>query len=128
MSETKKDEAVKEFEYFNPTTKEKIEVSDTQKVLRLKSKEFENKTKKLKFMTFKAVERNGNLMECKFTKDANNTPKTEGYHHVLIEKENMNIDSHTKDWRVLWVKDVVMIVTKADFRAEEKAKEIDEVF
>lgn len=55
------------------------------------------------FDTFKGVQKDGKLIDVKFTKDVKNVPQESGIIHVLPEK--VNIDKNRK-YPVCWVKEI----------------------
>ena len=55
------------------------------------------------FDTFKAVQKDGKLIDCKFTRDVKNLP-TESC-MMFVEKENINVNRSGK-YPVVWVKKV----------------------
>lgn len=56
------------------------------------------------FDTFKAVQKNGKLIDCKFTKDVKNLPDESCF--MYVEEDKINIDKNKK-YPTLWVKKVV---------------------
>jgi len=77
------------------------------------------------FNTYKAVTKNGNLIDCKFRKVVKNLPEKTCY--AIIGVDNMNIDK-SKEYPVMWVNAVEGYEDIAEVTAEKNKKVIDDYF
>lgn len=78
-----------------------------------------------KFNVYKAVTKNGRLMDAKFRKDVSKVPEETSYVHVL--EGNMNID-RKREYPVLWISEVEEITTIKEEHDEQDKKVINEYF
>lgn len=96
-----------EIKVVSIATGEVITLTDTQKILTIRAKEFTAREKGNKFMTYKAVQKNGDLLTSKFTRASKFEVEDEGQFSIIVEKDDMNIDSFTKTFPVLWIRKVI---------------------
>lgn len=88
--------------------------------IRVITKEYENRETKIKFLTHRALKKDGTYMDCKFTMDCPNKPENVGEHDIEVNYNDINV-SNTGKYPCLWVKNVLSC---NDVERENKAKEM----
>lgn len=78
-----------------------------------------------KFKTYKAVTKNGRLIDCKFRKEVKDLPTENCY--AVINVDDMNVQRNT-EYPVLWVSDVQGYDKLDEVALENNRKAIDEIF
>ncbi len=79
-----------------------------------------------KFMTYKAVLKDGTLMDCRFTKNVKNVPERSCT--IVVTTDNANVDKR-KLYPVLWVKAVEEVIYQDGTKlSENNARELEELF
>ena len=71
------------------------------------------------FIAFKAVEKNGKLVDLSFTMDVTNQPKEEGRFTLKVKDSKINFDKNTL-WGKYWIKELI------GFVAHETISKVDE--
>lgn len=82
------------------------------------------------FKVYKAVTKNGVLIDCKFRKEVTNVPTEDSY--ITCNVNDMNMQRNT-EFKVLWVSKIESVEPVAGGgmtteRAEKNAAEINEIF
>lgn len=80
---------------------------------------------KKKFNTYKAVTKNGRLIDCKFRKEVKDLPAQTCY--AIIGVDNMNVDKN-KEYPTLWVSAVEGYETIEQQAIENNRAKIEEIF
>lgn len=78
-----------------------------------------------KFDTYKAVTKNGRLIDCKFRKEVKDLPTANCY--AVIGIDDMNIDKN-KEYPTLWVSAVQGYESVGEVAQENNKKQLDEIF
>ena len=78
-----------------------------------------------KFNTYKAVTKNGRLIDCKFRKDVKELPTETCFANISVD--SMNIDKN-KEYPVMWVSAVEGYESISEVASESNKKVIDEMF
>lgn len=123
-AEAKADDA-KSITYIDTVTGEVITIPNDCKVIKILSDEITAKAGN-KFLAYKAVAKNGDLMQTKFVMSAKNVPTANC--SIVVKTDNMNIDKHSKRWPVLWIKTVENIVSSESLKTEQQIKDIEDNF
>lgn len=78
------------------------------------------------FTAFKAVKKDGSLIDCKFTRSCKNTPSESCT--IIVNASDCNVTNNTL-YPVMWVKNVVEIINADGSKATEKQiQQIDDMF
>ena len=77
------------------------------KIKIIEVKEITAKTTGNKFTAYKAVTKNGNKIDCRFTKDVKNAPTEPCY--IVVDEDKANVATN-RQYPVLWVKEVKEIL------------------
>lgn len=94
--------------------------------IRIIVEEKETKDGSRKFTAFKAVMKDGSLMDARFTKGCNNVPNKSCT--IVVLPDNANVDKN-KLYPTLWIKAVEEIIYKDGTKfSEANAKELEELF
>lgn len=94
--------------------------------IRIIAEERETKDGKKKFMSYKAVMKDGSLMDTRFTQAVKNAPESSCT--IVVKPENANVDKN-RLYPILWVKAIeeVKTIDTSEF-AEANAEELAELF
>lgn len=94
--------------------------------IRIIAEERETKDGKKKFMSYKAVMKDGSLMDTRFTQAVKNAPESSCT--IVVKAENANIDKN-RLYPILWVKAIeeIKVIDTTQF-SEANAKELEELF
>ena len=93
---------------------------------RIKIKVQERKTSNGKsFNTYKAVTKNGRLIDAKFRKEVKELPTEDCY--AIIGVDNMNVDKN-KEYPVLWISAVEGYESLGEVASENNKKQLEEMF
>lgn len=94
--------------------------------IRIIAEERETNDGSRKFMTFKAVLKDGSLMDCRFTRACKNAPEKSCT--IVVLSDNANVDKN-KLYPVLWIKAVEDIIyPDTSIFSEANDKELEELF
>ena len=77
------------------------------------------------FNTYKAVTKNGRLIDAKFRKEVKELPTGDCY--AVIGVDNMNVDKN-KEYPVLWISAVEGYETLGEVASENNKKQLDDMF
>lgn len=80
---------------------------------------------KKKFNTYKAVTKNGRLIDCKFRKEVKELPVANCYAVICID--DMNVDKN-KEYPTLWVSAVQSYETIGEVAQENNKKQLEDIF
>ena len=78
-----------------------------------------------KFNTYKAVTKNGRLIDAKFRKEVKELPTETCY--AVIGVDNMNLDKN-KEYPVLWISAVESYESLGEVASENNKKQLDDMF
>lgn len=79
-----------------------------------------------KFMTYKAVQKDGTLIDCRFTKTVRNVPDKSC--KIIVNPNDANVDK-SKLYPILWVKAIDEVIYQdGSKQSEANAKELEELF
>ena len=96
------------------------------KEIRVIAEERETNDGARKFMTYKAVMKDGSLMDTRFTKAVKNVPEKSCT--IVVKLENANVDKN-RLYPILWIKAIEEIKTiDTSVISEANAKELEELF
>jgi hypothetical protein len=82
-----------------------VEIKEGEKVLKIMAKELEYENKK--YYGYNVIKKNGDKMQLKFTRVAKNIPVTEGTHYILVLESDVNVDTWSKIYPLMWCKNVI---------------------
>lgn len=106
--------------YFSLTDGVEVIPTEEQKILKVLAHEHEHEGRN--FLAYDVVKKNGDKLKLKFTKLANNIPKTVGTHYLLVNSDNINVDTYSNIKPVMWCKNVNDIVKIENIETKEKKK------
>jgi hypothetical protein len=125
MTKTKTEAKKLKPEFVSILSGEIVEPKEGEKILKVNAKEIEYENKK--FFVFNVIKKNGDKMQLKFTKAAKNIPVSEGNHFLLVNESDVNVDTWSKVYPVMWCKNVIDILHVDDkSRAEQKKEALNE--
>jgi hypothetical protein len=98
-----------------------IEIKEGEKVLKITAKELEYENKK--YYGYNVIKKNGDKMQLKFTRVAKNIPVTEGTHYILVLESDVNVDTWSKIYPLMWCKNVIDLLHLDKLDKTEQKKE-----
>jgi len=123
--ETKKSEGTKvtkiEAKFISILSGLPVEAKEGEKVLKVQAKELEYENRK--YFGYNVIKKNGDKLNLKFVKVAKNIPLSEGTHYILVLESDVNIDTWSKVYPVMWCKNVIDLLHMENTGRKEQSKE-----
>lgn len=111
--------------YFSISDGSEVIPTSEQKILKVHAHEHEYEGRK--FLAYDVIKKNGDKMKLKFTKVAKNIPISEGTWFILVNNDNINIDSYSNIKPVMWCKNVTDIIKVDNSESKDaKKKQLDD--
>lgn len=75
------------------------------------------------FYVYKGVQKNGKLIDVKFTRDVTNIPKIDNF-IIEVSKDKINLDKDRK-YPCYWVKEILPVMQQSKIEDLENVKNVD---